>query len=587
MSVHALYPTILVSCPCSESLPAHNDNNDIDDGDEEEEKTFDPRAERSAFSLFPLENLLFCEDCNQVRCPRCVHDEIVCYYCPNCLFEVPSSTVKSEGNRCTRNCFNCPSCSATLGVVPIGEDQPLPADKNGQPSGQVAPGGPWILLCPHCLWSTSDIGIEFEKPTSIAAQLAAKLKGGTTATGNSSISITTPDSALSTPLSPIGAGPGSYFPSTTATDGAEQTDEEAFARLKSHYNHQKAASNSDDYGNSGSLSRLMGLYSTGGGRIRSYGPTALGRNVAKGKSEWQESELREVDEDEELIEKMRQAGFEGTATQEQRLGQGHHPRLSKDIRPIAALLRTKRSKRCRACRHILVKPESKVSTIRYRIRLVAMNYIPALSISRLDASAVSYHNLQPLNTHQFLLTVTNPLFDPISIHLATPEKTPGRFPATVTILCPEFEIGANTDVWDEALQSATSQPKTKPKGKKQALAGTIWDSGRNWTIVIIEIVPPLIPDDAVDIEPHEHIVKVPILVRSVYETDVQRDDGMGREVRERKEHSYWSVLEIGKIGKRLDASAGTAGRPVSVTGSASPVSGREAAAGRVYRHSVK
>jgi hypothetical protein len=28
-----------------------------------------------------------------------VLDEIVTYYCPNCLFEVPSSTVKSEGTR--------------------------------------------------------------------------------------------------------------------------------------------------------------------------------------------------------------------------------------------------------------------------------------------------------------------------------------------------------------------------------------------------------------------------------------------------------------------------------------------------------
>ena len=67
--------------------------------DEEEEHAFDPRDPRSAFSLFPIENLLYCEDCHQIRCPRCVQDEIVCWYCPSCLFEVPSSTVKSEGNR--------------------------------------------------------------------------------------------------------------------------------------------------------------------------------------------------------------------------------------------------------------------------------------------------------------------------------------------------------------------------------------------------------------------------------------------------------------------------------------------------------
>jgi dynactin-4 len=38
--------------------------------------------------LYPLSRLYFCEDCHQIRCPSCVQDEIVSYYCPNCLFEV-------------------------------------------------------------------------------------------------------------------------------------------------------------------------------------------------------------------------------------------------------------------------------------------------------------------------------------------------------------------------------------------------------------------------------------------------------------------------------------------------------------------
>lgn len=38
--------------------------------------------------LYPLSRLYFCEDCHHIRCPSCVQDEIVSYYCPNCLFEV-------------------------------------------------------------------------------------------------------------------------------------------------------------------------------------------------------------------------------------------------------------------------------------------------------------------------------------------------------------------------------------------------------------------------------------------------------------------------------------------------------------------
>lgn len=40
--------------------------------------------------LYPLSRLYFCEDCHQIRCPSCVQDEIMSYYCPNCLFEVSS-----------------------------------------------------------------------------------------------------------------------------------------------------------------------------------------------------------------------------------------------------------------------------------------------------------------------------------------------------------------------------------------------------------------------------------------------------------------------------------------------------------------
>ncbi|KAI8979680.1 dynactin p62 family-domain-containing protein [Mycotypha africana] len=49
--------------------------------------------------LYPLSRLYFCEDCHQIRCPSCVQDEIISYYCPNCLFEVPTASVKSERNR--------------------------------------------------------------------------------------------------------------------------------------------------------------------------------------------------------------------------------------------------------------------------------------------------------------------------------------------------------------------------------------------------------------------------------------------------------------------------------------------------------
>lgn len=92
-------PYTYFQCPCSDTSIPTNSSTPPDSPTHEEERTFDPRAPRANYSLYPLEHLLYCEDCHQIRCSRCVLDEIVTWYCPSCLFEVPSSTVKSEGNR--------------------------------------------------------------------------------------------------------------------------------------------------------------------------------------------------------------------------------------------------------------------------------------------------------------------------------------------------------------------------------------------------------------------------------------------------------------------------------------------------------
>lgn len=75
------------------------DEEEEDEEGEDEEQTFDPRSPRSNFSLHPPEQLLYCEECHQIKCSRCITEEIVSWYCPSCLFETPSSMVRSDGNR--------------------------------------------------------------------------------------------------------------------------------------------------------------------------------------------------------------------------------------------------------------------------------------------------------------------------------------------------------------------------------------------------------------------------------------------------------------------------------------------------------
>lgn len=102
------FPYAYISCPCdvqpdfpaatahirrSSVLPVLNDEED------EEDKTLNPHDPRSNFSLYPYDQLLYCDECHQIRCPRCWAEEITHWYCPSCLFEVPSSMVKTDGNR--------------------------------------------------------------------------------------------------------------------------------------------------------------------------------------------------------------------------------------------------------------------------------------------------------------------------------------------------------------------------------------------------------------------------------------------------------------------------------------------------------
>jgi hypothetical protein len=76
-------PTVSYHCPCLSSDPVPPP----------------PNMPSSLYSFHPLHELFFCEECDAVRCNRCVSVEVSGYYCPNCLFEVPSASVRAEKNR--------------------------------------------------------------------------------------------------------------------------------------------------------------------------------------------------------------------------------------------------------------------------------------------------------------------------------------------------------------------------------------------------------------------------------------------------------------------------------------------------------
>lgn len=181
------------------------------------------------------------------------------------------------------------------------------------------------------------------------------------------------------------------------------------------------------------------------------------------------------------------------------------------------------------------------------------------------------------------------MFDPVRVTLATPSLTPGRVATKVTILCPQFDIGANSDVWDEALQAPTAVDRSSRIGpggfgtEKVAEAGKVWDKGRNWTTVVLEIVPGTLPgqkgeggddedndnhsasgegDDSDDddknkdkdkeseLREDEDVLEIPVFVRLEWDSENQIEQPVAKGQKPemvKGELAYWMVLGVGRI----------------------------------------
>ncbi|KAG1825010.1 dynactin p62 family-domain-containing protein [Suillus variegatus] len=553
-------PTIHYYCPCQSG--------------ESVQTPPPPHMASSSASFHPLHSLFFCEECDAVRCNRCVSVEVSGYYCPNCLFEVPSASVRAEKNRCARNCFSCPICRSTLQVV--ASDPPDGGD--GRPSVSLSNVGepPFFLYCNHCRWDSAEVGITFEKPTGLAAQLQK------------------------------------------FEDSAPESLE--FERLKEHF---------EPFLRTSSLSSLSHVPSTsshhlptssataaasaalardipGVGKYNPLARSRVGRDRTANKDEMQEYKSRmeigvlgqlgsEGDgSDVEALRRMESA--EEIASLEQRWGNSWTTSLrTSDLRPLRIPLHSKVSKRCPSCRHILIKPEQKAQSVRYKIKLVAANYLPAMTVAlphtqgadatrRPQAKAPSASDdrnagaMMAGKSYPFHLALTNPLYDPIQVRLSVqrmhvtaatnstaPEKA-RRTPFAVSLPTSSFPVAAFAEAWEydddddmfglEDDELGLEMGRTRDKdGKGKVKTVGVLEKRANVTVVGGEVV--------IGKEARGH-VKFNMLVSYTYRSDdpLPSEDGAGTPSRtvaktpEVKTFTFYTVVDLGPIlprEEKLDA----------------------------------
>jgi dynactin 4 len=154
-------------------------------------------------------------------------------------------------------------------------------------------------------------------------------------------------------------------------------------------------------------------------------------------------------------------------------------KVHSELKPLRIPLHSKKTKRCLTCRHILIKPEQKAQSVRFKIKLVAANYIPALTVAFPpspdrarqrgagtkqapveDQSRAS--GLHAGGTFPFHLALTNPLYDPIHVRLAVQRQVPPpsssvpagspeksrRPPFAVSLPQSAFPVAAFAEAWE-------------------------------------------------------------------------------------------------------------------------------------------
>ncbi|KAI9486048.1 MAG: dynactin p62 family-domain-containing protein [Benjaminiella poitrasii] len=364
--------------------------------------------------------------------------------------------------KCARNCFQCPICQNTLSVVSAQEVSQLSTSGSGP--------GPYFLACNVCRWNSQEINMTFEKPTSLALQLQKN------------------EEAL--------------------------PDAKEFDQLKEHFEKNLRVNSAPSlpssflsFSSSTAFSKYMGSH------------FHYDTHMQQGKLDdidSYEPSVQIPDDDIKLLEAMTtMRSVDGISTLSQRFSQLHNQpyELSK-IHPQRIHLAIKRSKRCRNCRHILIKPEQKAQATRFKIKLVAMNYIPTIALVKLPKKNWFLKVGMPT---QLVLKFTNPLYEEMNITLATPQIN--EIKGKVTILSPHFTVGAYNETieYDDEMYPMGGSSKRNNNNTNYATSTSyvdgVYEKRNNYTSILIEVVP----EEAGEF-------KFPLLVTYNYKSDDDRMD---------------------------------------------------------------
>ncbi|XP_062841268.1 dynactin subunit 4 isoform X2 [Trichomycterus rosablanca] len=343
----------------------------------------------------PLSQLYFCRYCSELRSLECVSHEVDSHYCPSCLENMPSAEAKLKKNRCA-NCFDCPCCMHTLSTRATNIPAPLPDDPTKTTMKKA-----YYLACGFCRWTSRDVGMADKSVAS----------GGWLEPEN-------PHAQRINKLI-------EYYQQLAQREKLER-DRKKLARRRPFM----PQAFSDKYGLGTRLQRQR----PGAPISALYG---LSLKEGEEQKEISIEPAQALDEVEPLPEDFytRPINLPEVTTLRQRLLQpDFQPAGASQLHPKHKHLLMKRSLRCRKCEHNLSKPEFNPTSIKFKIQLVAVSYIPEVRI-------MSIPNLRHMKESQVLLTLTNPVESITHVSLFTCEEGDSDdINSTAKVLVPAKEL---------------------------------------------------------------------------------------------------------------------------------------------------
>ncbi|KAK2490681.1 hypothetical protein MC885_017240 [Smutsia gigantea] len=323
----------------------------------------------------PLSQLYFCRYCSELRSLECVSHEVDSHYCPSCLENMPSAEAKLKKN----------SISTQL------PDDPAKSTMKKA----------YYLACGFCRWTSRDVGMADK---SVASGGWQEPENPHTHRMNKLID---------------------YYQQLAQKEKVER-DRKKLARRRNYM----PLAFSDKYGLGTRLQRP---------RAGATISTLAGLSLKEGEDqkEIKIEPAQAVDEVEPLPEDYytRPVNLTEVTTLQQRLLQpDFQPICASQLYPRHKHLLIKRSLRCRKCEHNLSKPEFNPTSIKFKIQLVAVNYVPEVRI-------MSIPNLRCMKESQVLLTLTNPVESLTHVTLLECEEgDPDNINSTAKVVVPPKEL---------------------------------------------------------------------------------------------------------------------------------------------------